>query len=76
MPTHGGNFTGGVLTGAVLLAGSVSFSALAQGTPPNFAPDRNIGWYAYNRLFIPPAAAPAPCSRTLRVRTFRMTSSA
>jgi hypothetical protein len=32
---------------------------MAQGTP-NFAPDRNIGWYAYNRLFIAPAQGAGP----------------
>src|SRR5215472_15453948 len=60
MSRHGGNFTGGVLIGVVYLAGSLSFSAMAQSTPPNFAPDRNIGWYAYNRLFIPPAHGAGP----------------
>src|SRR5262249_9322588 len=30
MSRHGGNFTGGVLVGAVCLAGSLNFSALAQ----------------------------------------------
>jgi hypothetical protein len=50
----------GVLAGAVCLAGSLSFAAMAQGTPPNFAPDASIGWYAYNRLFIPPASGPGP----------------
>src|SRR5215831_16929401 len=58
MSRHGGNFTGGVLVGAVYLAGSLSFSAM--DTPPNFAPDRNIGWYAYNRLFISPARGAGP----------------
>jgi hypothetical protein len=75
MSRHGGNFIGGVLVGAVFLAGSLSFSAMAQGIPPNFAPDRNIGWYAYNSLFIHRLTAPAPCSRTPSIRTFRMTSS-
>src|SRR5215472_16542018 len=60
MSRHGGNFTGGVLVGAAYLAGSLSFSAMAQGTPPNFAPDRSVGWYAYNRLFIPPARGASP----------------
>ena len=60
MSRHGGNFTGGVLVGAVYLAGSLSFSAMAQDTRPNFAPDRNIGWYAYNRLFIAPARGAGP----------------
>jgi hypothetical protein len=59
MSRHAGYVTG-VLAGAVYLAGSLSFSAMAQGTPPNFAPDAGIGWYAYNRLFIPPASGPGP----------------
>src|SRR6266699_4902361 len=58
MSRHGENFTAGVLVGAICLAGS--FSALAEGTPPNFAPDPNIGWYAYNRIFIPPASGAGP----------------
>ncbi len=49
-----------VLAGAVYLAGSLSFSAMAQGTPPNFAPNSSVGWYAYNRLFIPPASGAGP----------------
>jgi hypothetical protein len=54
-----GYFTG-VLAGAAYLAGSLSFSAMAQGTPPNFAPDAGVGWYAYNRLFIAPASGAGP----------------
>jgi hypothetical protein len=57
---HAGNFTRGVLAGAVYLAGSLSFSAMAQGAPPDFAPNPDIGWYAYNRLFIPPASGAGP----------------
>ena len=59
MSRYSGYFTG-VLAGTVYLAGSLSFTAVAQGTPPNFAPDASIGWYAYNRLFIPPASGPGP----------------
>jgi hypothetical protein len=59
MPGHAGNF-GAALTGAFCLAGSFSFSAMAEGTPPDFAPDASIGWYAYNRLFIPPASGAGP----------------
>src|SRR6202051_168888 len=59
MSRHAGYFTG-VLAGAVYLAGSLSFSAMAQGTPPDFAPDASVGWYAYNRLFIPPPSGPGP----------------
>src|SRR6266851_83013 len=53
-------FVTGILAGAVYLAGSLSFSAMAQGTPPNFAPNPSGGWYAYNRLFIPPASGAGP----------------
>jgi hypothetical protein len=57
---HAGSFTAGVLAGAVYVAGSLSSSAVAQGIPPNFAPSADIGWYAYNRQFIPPASGPGP----------------
>jgi hypothetical protein len=60
MSRHGGKFTVGVLAGAVYLTCSLSFSAMAQSTPPNFAPDRSIGWYAYNRIFIPPPSGAGP----------------
>jgi hypothetical protein len=53
-----GRFRRGALAGAVWLAGSLSFSAMAE--PPNFAANPNIGWYAYNRLFIPPASGAGP----------------
>jgi hypothetical protein len=54
------NATGGFLASAAYLAGSLSFSAMAEGPPPNFAPDPNVGWYAYNRIFIPPASGAGP----------------
>ena len=58
---HAGNFTGGVLAGAAYLVASLSFSAVAQDvSPPNFAPHASVGWYAYNRQFIPPASGPGP----------------
>ena len=60
MSRHAGNFTTGVVAGAVCLAGSLSFSATAEGAPPDFAPNPSIGWYAYNRLFIPPASGAGP----------------
>lgn len=60
MSRHAGNFTTGVVAGAFYLAGGLSFSALAEGLTPNFAPDASIGWYAYNRLFIPPALGAGP----------------
>jgi hypothetical protein len=59
MRSYAGYFAG-VLAGAACLTGSLSLTAMAQGTPPNFAPDANVGWYAYNRLFIPPASGPGP----------------
>ena len=58
MLRHAGTFAGSAL--AVSLAGSLYFAALAQGAPPNLAPDASIGWYAYNRLFIPPASGAGP----------------
>jgi hypothetical protein len=60
MSGHGGSFRGSVVAGAVYLAGSLSFSAMAQDEPPNLAPNRDVGWYAYNRLFIPPATGAGP----------------
>src|SRR5258708_32582657 len=59
MIRHAGHFTC-ALGSAVCLAGSLSFSAMAQSTPPNFAPDSSIGWYAYNLQFISPASRPGP----------------
>src|SRR4030095_5476296 len=50
----------GALAGAMYLAGSLSFSAAADGTPPNFAPNPSVAWYAYNRVFIPPASGAGP----------------
>ena len=60
MSRHTGHFTGGVLVSAVYLIGSVSLSAMAEGAPPDFAPNPSIGWYAYNRIFIPPATGAGP----------------
>ncbi len=60
MHRHAGKSTGGALVSAVYLTGSLSFSAMAQGMPPNFAPNASIGWYAYNRQFIPPPSGPGP----------------
>jgi hypothetical protein len=60
MSRPGGSVAVGVLVGVVSLAAGSSLSAMAQDTPPNFAPDRNIGWYTYNRLFIPPASGAGP----------------
>jgi len=60
MSRRAGNVTGGVLASAAYLVGSLSVSAIAEGAPPNFAPDPNVGWYAYNRIFIPPESGPGP----------------
>jgi hypothetical protein len=60
MSGRGGSFRRRVVAGAVYLAGGLSFSAMAQDEPPNFAPNRNVAWYAYNRLFIPPASGAGP----------------
>jgi hypothetical protein len=57
---HTVDLTRGVLAGVAYLAGSLNFSAMAQGTPPNLAPNASVGWYAYNRAFIPPASGPGP----------------
>jgi hypothetical protein len=57
---HAGNVTRAVLIATVYLAGSLIFSARAEAEPPNFAPNPNIGWYAYNRLFIPPPSGAGP----------------
>jgi hypothetical protein len=39
---HPGKSAGGALAGAIYLA--ASFSAMAQGAPPDFAPNASIGW--------------------------------
>jgi hypothetical protein len=54
------NATAGVLVSAVCLVGSLGFSAAAEGAPLNLAPNPNIGWYAYNRIFIAPASGAGP----------------
>jgi hypothetical protein len=59
MSKHAATFKGGVLAGAVCLASTLSFSALAEG-PPDFAPDPSAGWFAYARVFIPPASGAGP----------------
>ena len=57
MSAHGGLFGGSVLSGLVI-AGSFSFSAMAE--PPNFASNPSIGWRAYSAIFMPPASGPGP----------------
>jgi len=61
MSRYAGNFTTGVLAGAVYLAGSSGFSAIAEGaSPPDFAPNPSVGWFAYSREFIPPRSGAGP----------------
>jgi hypothetical protein len=65
MLRHAGDFTGGVLAGAVYgtisLAGSLGFLATAEAaSPPDFAPNPRAGWFAYSRTFIPPASGAGP----------------
>jgi hypothetical protein len=60
MARHAGNFTRAALAGAAYLAGSLSFAAMADGLPPDFAPNANVGWYAFNRIFIPPPSGAGP----------------
>jgi hypothetical protein len=60
MYRHAGKSAGGALGSAFYLAAGLSFSAMAQAAPPDFAPDASIGWYAYNRQFIPPPSGPSP----------------
>jgi hypothetical protein len=55
---HAGYLARGTLAGAIIF-GSLSL-AMAQSQPPNFAPNPSIGWYAYSRIFIPPANGPGP----------------
>ncbi len=60
MRKRAGRSAWGAITYLVCLASSVSFSTMAQVAPPDFAPSAKIGWYAYNRQFIPPANGPGP----------------
>ena len=61
MGTFTGYFTRPVLAGMVYLPGSLTIPVIAQGAaPPNFAPSPDIGWYAYNRVFIAPESGPGP----------------
>src|SRR5258708_10251489 len=56
----GGSFRAGAIVGMFSLAAGSGFPAMAQSAPPNFAPGGNVGWYAYNRIFIPPASGAGP----------------
>jgi hypothetical protein len=60
MSRHAGTFATGALAGAIYLALGLNHPATAQSALPNFAPHANIGWYAYNRLFMPPARGAGP----------------
>jgi len=61
MGRHARSVTQSILAVVVFLAGNLSVSAMAAGvSPPNFALNSRVGWYAYNRLFIPPASGPGP----------------
>jgi hypothetical protein len=61
MSKHAETFMGGVLAGAVYLAGCASFPALAEGVPPpDFTPSPSAGWFSYSRVFIPPAGGAGP----------------
>jgi hypothetical protein len=60
MSRHPSSFTRGVLAGVITASVSLSAIAMAQAAPPDFAPNPNIGWYAYARLFIPPPSGPGP----------------
>ncbi len=55
------NLAIGVLAGAFCLAAGSRYPTMAQGAArPDFAPNANIGWYSYNRVFIPPAIGAGP----------------
>ena len=60
MSTHAGNFIGGFFASAICAAGSLSLISTAQAGPPDFAPNPNVGWYAYSREFIPPPSGAGP----------------
>jgi len=57
---HAGSIAAGLLASVVCVASGSIVPATAQGLLPNFAPDANTGWYAYNRQFIAPASGPGP----------------
>src|ERR1051326_5516494 len=60
MSRHAAKITLGFIASAACLAGSLNIAATAQGAPPNFAKNSSQAWYAYNRLFTPPASGPGP----------------
>ena len=54
------SFTISVIAGAACLGGTTVAAMSEDASPPNFAPNPSIGWYAYNRLFIPPTTGAGP----------------
>ena len=60
MSRHAAKFTRILLAGAICAGGGTGGSAFAQSPRQNFAPDAGVGWYAYNRLFMPPPSGPGP----------------
>jgi hypothetical protein len=62
MSARAAHVTTSILAAAACLVGALSVSAMAQGArpPADFAPDASIGWYAYNRQFIPPPSGAGP----------------
>jgi hypothetical protein len=61
MARHAPIFMRSVFLVAVSLAAEgLTSSVMAQSAAPNFAPNSSIGWYAYNRIFIPPASGAGP----------------
>src|SRR5258706_5237508 len=60
MYTHAGKSAAAALASGLYLAGGLGFSTSAQSAPPDFAPHASVGWYAYNRQFIPPPSGPGP----------------
>jgi hypothetical protein len=61
MSRHGASFKGGVFSGALYLASSLGYPAMAtEASPPDFASNPSVGWFAYSRDFIPPARGAGP----------------
>ena len=61
MSRHTSNLATGVLTGAIVLIGSLNVAAMAAGAlPPVFTANPSAGWFAYKREFIPPANGAGP----------------
>jgi hypothetical protein len=51
----------GAFAGALFLAQGLNHAAMAQSAArPDFAPNAGIGWFSYNRVFIPPASGAGP----------------